>query len=340
MTRDHTVPASALLKSLQQLQRIVHLLAMQAEKKEVRQRARLTHEIEKRFPLICGIPQDGGYALPVEIGDPSHRLFDEQVIVDVARTTRRVLSAVNSGDRAEFYEVVPDRYFRRNILKAFQAMQPSARSGLIVHVEDWHHQKLLDGLGAQDGLNALMARPEPDLSATPAFVTGALTKMEFQERRMQLKLLGTGKALEASYGDDFEPVLLEHPRALIQVHGNVLYGEDGQPASISDVDEILDVDESPIEVSSVPYRQKKLRARTALTFNVEFDAESQTYEAMGPFGVVIAATVRPELEASLDAELAMLWDEYALAKPEDLTSAARKLREELLGCFEEEVDDA
>src|ERR1700733_6150907 len=76
LTRDHAVPAPALVQALQQFQRIVHLLAMAEEGREVRQRARITHDIDRRFPLICRIPQEGGYALPVVLGDTAHQLFD------------------------------------------------------------------------------------------------------------------------------------------------------------------------------------------------------------------------------------------------------------------------
>jgi hypothetical protein len=76
LTRGHAVAASALVQALQQFQRVVHLLAMADEGREVRQRARVTHDIDRRFPLVCGVPQEGGYALPVVLGDTFHQLFD------------------------------------------------------------------------------------------------------------------------------------------------------------------------------------------------------------------------------------------------------------------------
>jgi hypothetical protein len=162
--------------------------------------------------------------------------------------------------------------------------------------------------------------------------------MKFQERRLRLQLLGTGRALDANYSDDFEPVLLDHPRELIQVHGNVVYGEDGSPTSISDVDEILEVDESAIEVRTIIQDGITLQARQPLNFAVTFDKETQLYEAIGLFDIAIGAQTRPDLEAQLDAELGMLWQEYALADSADLTTAAVKLKKELLEAFEGPAD--
>jgi len=335
LTRDHTLPASALVQALEQLQRIVHLLAMAHEGREVRQRARVTHDIERRFPLVCLVPEEGGYALPVDLGDTSHQLFDEQTVHAVAKRAREVITAVNSADGAALTLLIPDSYFRRSVLAAFSDLQPPRRSGVVVSIEDYKQQKLLDGETAQARIEQLLTRPEPSPAATPAYVTGALIEMKFQERRLRLQLLGSGRALDATYSEDFEPILLNHPRELIQVHGNVVYAEDRSPSSISDVDEILEVDDSAIEVLSISSNDVTIQARRPLSFAVTFDETSQVYEATGLFGVLIGGLTRPELETQLDAELAMLWREYAQANPEILTNAAKELREQLLAAFEE-----
>lgn len=333
LTHDHTLPAAALVQALQQLQRVVHLLAMAREGKEVRQRARVTRDIERRFPLVCLVPEGGGYALPVELGDTVHDLFDADAVCALAAHTRDVISAVDGGDATRFSQLVPDSYFRRSVLAAFNSMQPAPHSGVFVSVEDHQERKLLNGTSARAQIGSLLARPQPSLAAAPAYVTGALIEMKFQERRLRLQLLGSGRALDAGYSDDFEPVLLEHPRDLIQVHGNVVYGEDGSPSSISDVDEILEVDESAIEVRSLIVDGQTLQPLRPLNFDVGFDQDSQLYEASGPFGIVTGALTRPELEAQIDAELAVLWREYAKVPSDSLTTAAQELRRELLAAF-------
>lgn len=335
LTRAHTLPSSALVQTLQQLQRVVHLLAMSEEGREVRQRARVTFDIERRFPLVCGVPEEGGYALPLEIGDASHQFFDESSITTVASKANDLIRAVNSGNAGRIRELIPESYFRENILTAFSSMIPSQRSGVVVSIEDYRNQKLLDGGTARERIEQLTLRPEPSLDVTLAYVTGSLIEMKFQERRLRLKLLGSGRALDASYSDDFEPVLLNHPRDLIQVHGNVVYDEGGWPSSISDVDEVLEVDESPMEIISVDFAESVLTPKKPLSFPVTFDEESNTYEIQGDFDILAYAATRPELEAQLYSELIMLWKEYALVDPNLLTTAARSLREKLLDAFED-----
>ncbi len=335
-TYGHTLPAPALVQALQQLQRVVHLLAMADEGREVRQRARVTHAIQRRYPLICHVPEDGGYALPVDLGETSHQLFDVHATSQLAEKTREVIRAVDRGDATALVHLVPESYFRKSIVSAFSSMQPPKRSGIVVDIEDYRRAKLLSGSGLEEKIKQLVDRPPPDIATTPAYITGALIEMKFHERRLSLQLLGSGRIFEATYSDDFEPVLLDHPRELIQVHGNVVYDHNGAPSSISDVDEILDVDQSPVEVRAINYGQGTVTAKKQLvSYIVTFDQENQLYEASGPFDIVVSAETRPELENELDAELSMLWNEYALAEPSELTAAACVLREQLLDAFGE-----
>jgi hypothetical protein len=334
------VPAQALVQTLQQFQRVVHLLAMAGEGREVRQRARVTHDIDRRFPLVCRVPEDGGYALPVVLGDTTHQLFDAPIVEAVAERTRGVLQAINSADESELRRLLPESYYRRSVLTAFATMQPAKRSGIVVSIEDYREQKLLDGATAQSRIEQLLIRPQASPAAGPSYVTGALVEMKFQERRLRLQLLGTGRALDANYSDDFEPVLLDHPRELIQVHGNVVFGEDGLPTSISDVDEILEVDDSAIEVRAITLGTQVVPARQPISFVVTFDQETQYYKAVGLFDIDLWAQTRRELEGALDAELAMLWQEYAMATMTDLTASARRLKQDLLAAFEGAADAA
>ena len=339
LTHGHTLPAPALVKSLQEFQRVVYLMAMQAEGREIGQRARRTRENERLYSLVCRLPEEGGYSLPVAIGRAGDKLFDADAVAVVAHGVRRVVEAVGSGDEGKLIEAVPDSTYRKSVLKAFKAMQPAGHSGLVVHIEDFRGHRLLDGFSASDRLARLLARPGSDPVGAPGFITGHLAKMEFQERRLRLQLLGSGRALDATYGDDFEPTLLELPRELIQIHGNVIYDDDDRPTSISDVDEILEVDDSALVVNTISSGNRMLKARVPLTFEVKFDPDTQSYDAEGPFNIVLGAQTRPELERDLEAELTMLWNEYALVDPESLTSAAQRLRADLLEALEE-TDDA
>lgn len=109
---------------------------------------------------------------------------------------------------------------------------------------------------------------------------------------------------------------------------------DGMPASVSEVEEILEVDDSPIEIFQMEVGSRILKPKSQMSFTIQFDLEAGHYDLEGPFGIVLGAETRPEIETQLFSELAMLWMEYVEVPDEALTGAARKLRDELVASFE------
>lgn len=337
-TKCHTLPATALIKALEKMQRVVYLLAMFEEGRGERKRLRPSRDIERKFPLICTLPEEGGYAMPAVIGNPGDRLYDEQEIEAVALKTQQTIRAIDQGSNEELIKIVPDSIYRNSIIAAFEQMLPAKRHDVVVSIEDYKKKRIFNGKQARQQIQKLRVRPESGPEATWAYVTGVLIEMKFEEKRLRLKLLGSSRALDASYSDDFEPVLLDHPREMIQVHGNVVYNDEGTPKTISDVDEILEVDDSPMQVRFVEIDGNALEAKEPLDFDVVYNAESQLYELSGEFDIILGAETRPELEGQLNDELVMLWEEYALAEPDSLTTAAQRLRENLLATFEVVTD--
>jgi hypothetical protein len=335
-TNGHKLPASALVQALERFQRVVHLIAMAEEGREVLQIARVTKEIERRFPLICSMPENGGFALPITIGGEADRLFDEYECEKIAKTTREVISAVNSGDARQLGGIVPDTFYRRSILQALENMQPEKHSCLIINIEDYYKKTLLNGSSALEKIKQILTPPISEISTADfGYVTGTLIEMKFHERRLVVKLLDSSKTLTATYADDFEPVLLNNARELIQVHGNIVSNDDGSPQSISDVDDILEIDETAIEISLLILNDTSLKLKKPLCFAVTFDRETSSYHATGPFDIFIFAATRTEIEEELYSELTILWNEYANADPNSLTTDAQMLQKELLGTFEE-----
>ena len=329
---EHTLPADVLVKSLRQVQRIVYLLAKLHRGDELGQRTRASHDLERRFALMCQMPEAGSYALPVEIGNPSMQGlfdFDDEAIMQVSRTFHQVSQAMNRGDLDALRSQVPDSAYRKSLIESYKGAQPPQRLGVVLSIEDREHNKLLDGFGFADALAELDRRlTESDDQNTPAYVTGTLVRMHFEERRLQLKLLN-GRAFQATYSDDFEPDLLDHPRDLIQLHGDVTYDEHGMPTTLTEVDRIVEIDESSIKIGELTLGDLHYRADPPLHFEVVFDREDHLYDLKGEFGITLWAEARPELEDALYETLAMLWAEYVQDESSRLSPGALKLQAEL-----------
>lgn len=334
--RLHKVPAGALVQALSGLQRSIFLLAMSLEGYEVAQRARVSQAIERRYSVLCELSEEGGFVQPYQIGDPNYALFDANLIAEVTEKHEQVLKAIDRNDQSALRSSVPDSFYRNGVINALWKMQPPERSGLILHVESRDRIRLLDGQSALIKLRSLAsARQEPLVS--PGVVTGELIELRFQERQLRLQTIPSGRTLTAAYADDFEPMLLENPRQLVQIRGNIVFDEDGEtPNAVTSVQEIVEIDISPITMERFVVGNTTYLPTRPIIFDVSFSRQDGVYYCEGPFGIITVAETRSRLEDVIDDEVKFLWSEYSLSPDDDLASSGLALKRELQDAFKEE----
>ena len=328
--RDHAVPADALVNSIQQIQRIVHLLAKQNRKEPAGVRFRVSRDIKERFRLACKLSVAGGYDLPVVIGGLRQPDSDDEVLA-VANQFCQVSKSLGRDDA--FEHLVPDPLYRSLLLDAFVGAQPPKALGLDLAIENGRGGTILERSHIDEARRCRVNHLATQQSRVErGYVAGTLVKMGFAERAITLKHY-RGQTLRAVYPAEFEDTLLRHRRGLIQVHGEVRYNEAGDPVSIADVDEVVEVDESPMEVREFFHGNVRYQPSPPLCFDVTFDQADDLYDLQGHFGISIWAESREELRNALDVELNVLWEDYGQSDPVDMASDARRLREEILHRF-------
>jgi hypothetical protein len=331
LVRAHKVPATALIQAVQALQRVVHLLAVNYEGGEIKQRLRVSRQMERKYAVVCGVPQDGGYDLPYSIGDRSHGLLDAQDLEAVVGIYTDVLHAVEAEDVTGFRRAVPTASVRRAIAAELKKMQPPPRTGLYVNIEAADGATLLNGKTAIERLNPLISEASPTI-IHPMVVTGRLDALEFQTRTLRIQL-PNGRLLSGTYGEDFEPVLVENRREWIQVRGEAILNDDDSLKTLNNISEIIEVDVSPIEVTTFGFSGQTLEATKPVNIRVSFNPEDGIYVAEGDFHLFTTADTREELEEAVNEALAFLWREYAEADARTLSSDAKLLQEDLRNTF-------
>lgn len=103
--------------------------------------------------------------------------------------------------------------------------------------------------------------------------------------------------------------------------------------STADLDDGAEVDESAMEIEEFVYRNVRYAGTPPLRFNVTYDRAGALYDIEGPFGVMLWAESREELAGELEAELNLLFENYAKGDAVHLSSDAKKLRDEIRGRF-------
>ena len=330
-TLGHSVPAAALVQAVQALQRSIQLLAFAQEGQEVKQRLRTNYDMERKYAVVFDIPRDGGYDLPYKVGNAAAKLFDPDDVAKVTEQHQAVLAAIEAGDMQALKRAVPMPHIRRMVVNEIKKMQPPPRSGIVVSLEDYRNNKILDGRTSVERCNRILLDVAP-ISVHPRLVTGRLDSLDFQARILKLQL-PTGRTLSCSYNEDFEPILLENPREWLQVRGEVVLNEDDSLKSLNNITEIIEVDPSPLEIESFEINGQIVKAIRPFVVAVNFDPVGGIYTATGIFNLIIGAETRDFLEESVIDALKFLWDEYALSDPVMFTADALDLRQNILTVF-------
>ncbi|CAK0752085.1 putative Recombination-associated protein RdgC [Azospirillaceae bacterium] len=334
-TNDRVVPVGVLVQSLQSFQRAVHLLGMRHEGKEVRQRLRISTEVEMRYVVLCKLPEPGSFIAPIVIGDTDQTLFDYDAISSVTCDLFGIVDAVNAQDSSRVRALLPDPIFRIPILSSLAKMAPPKRSGINVYLQNRAGRSLFEPALVSEFIERVI-EPQPQVSdPTVATVTGRLIGIDFSERMLRLHYPPTMRELKCSYHESVEEMLLGKPREYVQVVGQVILDKDREPERIIDVERILEVDLTPIVVPGFASGGCYVRSRRSVTFEVSLDESAQFHcIESGAFGIDLIAGTRVELEHDLLQELDVLWRQYALEADEHLTGGARELKKSLLDAFE------
>jgi predicted RNase H-like HicB family nuclease len=340
---EHRVPAKVLADTLAHAQRVVHLLAISAAGREIRQRARVPAEMARQFVLECDVALPGSYVQPVRLrtgGD----LFDDVFGVDVLHRFHAVGEALSDANWRAVRELVPDRAVRTRVLDEFVAMLPDPEAGWVVDLRNGTGRIARFDSRRVRAMREYQrsSRSPSEALASPVTVTGELVRIDFAEHKLTIRHHPTQRRLECEYGPDVEDMLVENRRGLIRVTGLVELDEQDRPIRLTDVFDIHELDLSPMVIESIMGTRRYLRVRAEpLTFQVDLDEDGQYLAVSDPeLDIHVFGQTRADVLSELLAQLEMMWLEYAEAEEIHLTAGAASLGRSLRQRLSVQNDDA
>ena len=327
--QGNVVPASVLVQILQNAQQAFELIGVHVEGRSINQRARVSAATTQRFQLVCQLPEPGCYAVPVTVGGLTE-LFEPEHAEKAFQIFRDLMERISARSTKGLSDALPDEGIRRRVLEAVKGMAPRADAKWTL--------KLHDAKNAPFATFDVQTIPFVQETLVPAtqreasrVVTGELKNIDFIEHKLTIIFPPTSRELDCLYDEALEDLLYERRRDLIQVTGRVLLDDQGSPKKIIDVSDIRDVDLSPLDISLVRHGAVSLRVAPAFSFEPTLDESKQLLYVEYPgLGVCAFAPTREALLIELHEHLAMLWQEYALAKDVDLDAPALQLKQTLL----------
>jgi hypothetical protein len=326
----HVAPAGALAQSVEALQRLVNLLAMLHEGRTPGKRMRPSVDLQRRYRLVCELPQPGSYQLPVRLDGAA--LLGPSDADRVMKQLTAVLAAGSAGDAGAFEAAVPDSTWQRFLLDAMERLPPHPQFGVNLTIAQFD-KPVCDTTQLRGFTERLLRAPT---NSERSALVGRLTEIDFEKHTVTLRHRDSKQALSCSYSEAVELSLLEHPREDVVVFGIMTRGVEGHIKSIDQVDHIEPVDLSPFEIRQIPLKSGFLLAKEALSVDVDFDEDAVMYEIEYPqLTISTFGNTRAALEEAFLAEIAMLWGRFALADDSALTRTAQALKSRLLSSFEE-----
>lgn len=331
-----SAPATALVHSLDELQRLVHLIAMRREGRPPGRRIRPSADIQNRYRLVCEVPTAGSYIVPVRI--EGAELLAQTDTAAVFADLEELLSAVGAEDEAAFRAAAPDNTWRRFYLEALDRLSPPPISRAELEIT-YAGKPLVETPRLRVFVERLVRASSKQ--GIRGSVVGEFKKIDFSRREITIRHKDTSRDLTCVYEDHVQQSLLEHPGDLLLVLGTVTRDEKGLPVSIEDVDHIEPVDLEDIPIGLVPVGDRALTPTEPLSASVSFDEADALYLAeVESLGLSVCGETREMLNAAIEDDIVVLWSRYASAPDEKLTRAALALKARVRATFRETSDAA
>lgn len=326
------VPAAVLAQILTSAQRSFELIGVYVEGRTIQQRARISAATRSRFQLVCRLPVPGCYAVPIELGGKDLLAEHITAAMDVFK---KIIGGITSHDSEAINKAMPDAGLRHRLLETIRGMAPRADAKWSLKL--WDAGNIEFGqLNTESEATIRAAIVPADEQAESQVVTGYLTNINFTNRVVTIIYPPTKREMECVYDETIEDLLIENRRDLIQVTGLIVLDDAGAPRKITNVNDIRELDLSPLLIDMVKVGKLVLKAKESITLEPVTDETKQLIcVAHAELGIDAFARTRDALVSELNEQIGMLWQEYALADNDSLDGMAIKMKQALLASFSE-----
>ncbi|PIQ52179.1 MAG: hypothetical protein COW02_10905 [Comamonadaceae bacterium CG12_big_fil_rev_8_21_14_0_65_59_15] len=326
------VPAAVLAQILTSAQRSFELIGVHVEGRTIQQRARISAATRSRFQLVCRLPVPGCYAVPIELGGTDLLAEHITAAMDVFK---KIIGGITSHDSEAINKAMPDAGLRHRLLEAIRGMAPRADAKWSLKLWDAGNIEFGE-LNTESEATIRAAIVPADERAESQVVTGYLININFIKRIVTIIYPPTKREMECVYDEAIEDLLIDNRRDLIQVTGLMVLDDAGAPKQITNVNDIRELDLSPLVVDTVKVGKLVLKAKQSITLAPSTDETKQLIcVTHADLGIDAFARTRDALVSELNEQIGMLWQEYALAADDDLDGMAIKMKQALLAAFSE-----
>jgi hypothetical protein len=333
---EGSIDVSTLSQSIEAIQKIIYLLAMESKGLEFDQRARTPESIVSVFSLKCQIPKSGCYEFPMTLAYPQDMLPNVLSIPSVIIKLEKILGILVSGTLNNIQDTIISYAFREKIFDELKQLLPRKNSSWKLGIQinnknineftDFHSKKVIFWIKSDKNLD------------TSNSIMGEILAVNFNDKTIKIRDNTTGRRVACSYSEKDEESLLSLRRNLVQFFGTVNRDQSGIPISIDEIVSFEKIRYEPIVIDEFTHLDLHLIANNKITLPVMIDPDTnQQYMVIDKdLGINVYGNKYVELEAEIKEQIYFLWKEYACCIDSELTKEAREIQINLKKTFSEE----
>jgi C4-type Zn-finger protein len=322
----NAIPATVLAQTITGLQQLVFLMGADSEEIDINERLKFSNQHRDEFTLMCEPPSAGSFVQNL-------RLKNEKV-QSVFKDVIGLMAATAADNHEDAKKLIKNPIIRRRAFQQMATVMPKEDDGVSVAFFHAGRSAAISGKD-QKTLTKWIQAASTESAATTMTVKGVLVAADFENRRVKIKYRPTNKEISCKYLPEIEDRLLDARKVssgLIEVTGEFTLDNKGFPLKLTNVFRIEPVSLGSIKLPELRWKNRTFKFNQPMEFTPSLDAETQQLYVIedASLGVNVFSETREGLLQELSEQIAMLWDEYADEKDENLAedalAVAKKLR--------------
>lgn len=329
--RLHGAPADTVIASLTALQRMVYIIGMSSEGRNLSERLKPTVKVKREYMIVCRAPYAGSHVQPFNVA--SQNGTPTVAALAAREKLLKSLKAFDSGDEGLVEQVLPNARERWFMAKAALGLIPPTDSGLEVTLRAGSRGPFtFKADRARMLLSKYQIGSAPDIDEE--VVAGKLRAIDFAQTILTIKP-SHDPALRMDYPLPLEPWLTANVRRRLKFTGRPKLNQKGHVTSFQVIQTATELEPSLEPIEEFRAGAHTIRAVRPLPIPVTVDWHDRVFMVQEKsLGIDAYAQSYAELRQSVLDELDILWRHYALAPDEDLDNEARSVKASLLSRFE------
>lgn len=330
LVKEGEAPLWLLADVFRSVQDTINLIAMAETDQGINQRARVSEIIKRSCELRRVAEHKGSYVLIAKLPSvDSTSIYNEDIAVTARDKFLEFISHVGQNSNIKMLkDIIPDSAYCRRVLRSIESICPRPDS-------KWNLAFGTDAAILSAKINSSSRYTIKQYLSLPdvetRIVTGELVRLHLDERTFQIYYKPNQRRLSCSYDTELEEFIIKNLRDKVQVVGQVVLDEEGEPSKIIEVSDIIALDLSPIIVEEISSNGFILHFKNPLQVTPFFDEDSQQLVAESKeLNLISSGGSRDDLIEDIRLDIAWLWQEYALADEKDLSPGAIRLKNYLL----------